>query len=133
MVGDGPVRAELEKLAMQLGIADRVRFTGVIDRLERAELVRRVRDLHDRRRIVVEMAGNAEREQDSPGHQTFEMGVHEVARRLRRLLACLAHRDPKQKAVGKDRRAGDDQDFQVGIHSRNQPQAGPPRRIIHGS
>ena len=32
VVGDGPVRAELEKLAMQLGIADRVRFTGVIDR-----------------------------------------------------------------------------------------------------
>jgi DNA-binding MarR family transcriptional regulator len=37
-------------------------ITGVIDRLERAELVRRVRDPHDRRRIVLEMVHNAERE-----------------------------------------------------------------------
>ncbi len=32
VVGDGPVRVELENQARQLGIADRVRFTGVIDR-----------------------------------------------------------------------------------------------------
>jgi glycosyltransferase involved in cell wall biosynthesis len=32
VVGDGPVRAELEALAATLGIAQRVRFTGVIDR-----------------------------------------------------------------------------------------------------
>jgi glycosyltransferase involved in cell wall biosynthesis len=31
-VGDGPVRAELEALAATLGIAQRMRFTGVIDR-----------------------------------------------------------------------------------------------------
>src|SRR5215207_4765293 len=37
-------------------------ITGVIDRLERAELVRRVRDPHDRRRIVLELVHNAERE-----------------------------------------------------------------------
>ena len=32
VVGDGPVRAELEALAQSLGIAQRVAFTGVIDR-----------------------------------------------------------------------------------------------------
>ncbi|MBV8380872.1 MAG: glycosyltransferase family 4 protein [Paucibacter sp.] len=32
VVGDGPVRAELEGLAKSLGIGERVRFTGVIDR-----------------------------------------------------------------------------------------------------
>ena len=32
VVGDGPVRAELEALARSLGIAQRVAFTGVIDR-----------------------------------------------------------------------------------------------------
>jgi DNA-binding MarR family transcriptional regulator len=37
-------------------------ITGVIDRLERAELVRRVRDPRDRRRIVLELVHNAERE-----------------------------------------------------------------------
>src|SRR5207253_2378511 len=37
-------------------------ITGVIDRLERAELVRRAHDPHDRRRIVLELAHDAERE-----------------------------------------------------------------------
>ncbi|MBK1682249.1 glycosyltransferase family 4 protein [Rhodoferax fermentans] len=32
VVGDGPVRAELEALAVQLGVDQRVTFTGVIDR-----------------------------------------------------------------------------------------------------
>jgi glycosyltransferase involved in cell wall biosynthesis len=32
VVGDGPVRAELERLATELSLQDRVRFTGVIDR-----------------------------------------------------------------------------------------------------
>lgn len=32
VVGDGPARAELERLAVQLGLRDRVRFTGVIPR-----------------------------------------------------------------------------------------------------
>lgn len=32
VVGDGPVRADLQALAAQLGIASRVTFTGVIDR-----------------------------------------------------------------------------------------------------
>lgn len=32
VVGDGPVRAELEAQAQRLGLADRVTFTGVIHR-----------------------------------------------------------------------------------------------------
>jgi glycosyltransferase involved in cell wall biosynthesis len=32
LVGDGPARADLERLAQGLGIQERVRFTGVIDR-----------------------------------------------------------------------------------------------------
>ncbi|MBA3033128.1 MAG: glycosyltransferase family 4 protein [Gammaproteobacteria bacterium] len=32
VVGDGPVRTELERLAAELNLRDRVRFTGVIDR-----------------------------------------------------------------------------------------------------
>lgn len=32
MVGDGPARTELETLAKELGIAHKVRFTGVVDR-----------------------------------------------------------------------------------------------------
>jgi glycosyltransferase involved in cell wall biosynthesis len=32
VVGDGPVRPELERLALDLSLAERVRFTGVIDR-----------------------------------------------------------------------------------------------------
>ncbi len=32
VVGDGPVRADLERLAAELKLKDRVRFTGVIDR-----------------------------------------------------------------------------------------------------
>jgi DNA-binding MarR family transcriptional regulator len=39
-------------------------ITGVIDRLERAKLVRRVRDPHDRRRIALELVHNPEREQE---------------------------------------------------------------------
>lgn len=34
VVGDGPVRADLERLAAELGIAERVRFTGVVPRSE---------------------------------------------------------------------------------------------------
>jgi DNA-binding MarR family transcriptional regulator len=37
-------------------------ITGVIDRLERADLVRRARDAHDRRRVVLELIRNPERE-----------------------------------------------------------------------
>jgi glycosyltransferase involved in cell wall biosynthesis len=39
MVGDGPARAELEALAQQLQLGDRVRFTGVVDRLQIPALV----------------------------------------------------------------------------------------------
>ncbi len=39
VVGDGPVRAALEQQARELGIADRVRFTGIIGRDEVARYV----------------------------------------------------------------------------------------------
>ena len=39
VVGDGPARADLEQLARQLGIAERVRFTGVVPRAQVPQLV----------------------------------------------------------------------------------------------
>ena len=42
-------------------------ITGVIDRLEKVELVRRVPDRNDRRRVVVEMISNPERERAIAG------------------------------------------------------------------
>ncbi len=39
VVGDGPARADLENLARELGIAERVRFTGVVPRAEVPALV----------------------------------------------------------------------------------------------
>jgi DNA-binding MarR family transcriptional regulator len=55
----GPITAG--ELAERTGLTTGA-ITGVIDRLERAELVRRARDPHDRRRIVLELVHNAERE-----------------------------------------------------------------------
>ena len=55
----GPITAG--DLAERTGLTTGA-ITGVIDRLERAELVRRARDSHDRRRIVLELVPNAERE-----------------------------------------------------------------------
>jgi glycosyltransferase involved in cell wall biosynthesis len=40
IVGDGPLRAELEELARTLGIADRVRFHGMLSKAEVAEKMR---------------------------------------------------------------------------------------------
>jgi len=40
IVGDGPLRAELESLAQTNGVADRVRFTGALPRTGVAELLR---------------------------------------------------------------------------------------------
>jgi len=57
----GPITAG--ELAARTGLTTGA-ITGVIDRLERAELARRVRDPHDRRRIVVEMVHDAERERE---------------------------------------------------------------------
>jgi DNA-binding MarR family transcriptional regulator len=57
----GPITAG--DLAERTGLTTGA-ITGVIDRLERAELVRRVRDGHDRRRIVLELVANAERERE---------------------------------------------------------------------
>jgi DNA-binding MarR family transcriptional regulator len=55
----GPITAG--QLADRTGLTTGA-ITGVIDRLERAELVRRARDPRDRRRIVLELVLNAERE-----------------------------------------------------------------------
>jgi DNA-binding MarR family transcriptional regulator len=55
----GPITAG--ELAERTGLTTGA-ITGVIDRLERVALARRVRDLHDRRRIVLELIHNAERE-----------------------------------------------------------------------
>ena len=55
----GPITAG--ELAERTGLTTGA-ITGVIDRLEQAELARRVRDPHDRRRIVLELVPNAERE-----------------------------------------------------------------------
>jgi DNA-binding MarR family transcriptional regulator len=57
----GPITAG--DLAERTGLTTGA-ITGVIDRLERADLVRRVRDPHDRRRIVLELVTNAERERE---------------------------------------------------------------------
>src|SRR5262245_44260374 len=55
----GPITAG--ELAERTGLTTGA-ITGVIDRLERAELVRRARDPHDRRRVVLELVQNPERE-----------------------------------------------------------------------
>src|SRR5690606_41380764 len=56
---EGPLTAgELaERTALTTGA-----ITGVIDRLERANLIRRARDPHDRRRVVLELLHDPERE-----------------------------------------------------------------------
>jgi DNA-binding MarR family transcriptional regulator len=55
----GPITAG--ELAERTGLTTGA-ITGVIDRLEHAELVRRARDPHDRRRVVLELVHNPERE-----------------------------------------------------------------------
>jgi len=55
----GPITAG--ELAQRTGLTTGA-ITGVIDRLERADLVRRARDAHDRRRVVLELIRNPERE-----------------------------------------------------------------------
>jgi len=57
----GPITAG--QLAERTGLTTGA-ITGVIDRLERAELVRRVRDPGDRRSIVLELVHNPERERE---------------------------------------------------------------------
>jgi len=57
----GPITAG--QLAERTGLTTGA-ITGVIDRLERVELVRRVRAPHDRRSIVLELVLNAERERE---------------------------------------------------------------------
>ena len=58
-------------------------ITGVIDRLEKAELVRRGRDPHDRRRIVLELVHNAEREQAMFAlYEPLGRGISEIVGQL---------------------------------------------------
>jgi DNA-binding MarR family transcriptional regulator len=55
----GPLTAG--ELAERTGLTTGA-ITGVIDRLERASLLRRARDPHDRRRVVLELLHDPERE-----------------------------------------------------------------------
>jgi DNA-binding MarR family transcriptional regulator len=55
----GPITAG--ELAERTGLTTGA-ITGVVDRLERVDLVRRARDPHDRRRVVLELVHNPERE-----------------------------------------------------------------------
>src|SRR5262245_16597777 len=59
LLQSGPITAG--DLAERTGLTTGA-ITGVIDRLERAKLVRRARDPHDRRRVVLELVRNPERE-----------------------------------------------------------------------
>lgn len=56
----GPITAG--ELGERVGLTTGA-ITGVIDRLERAQLVQRARDPHDRRRVVLEVVSNPEHEQ----------------------------------------------------------------------
>ena len=56
----GPITAG--ELGERVGLTTGA-ITGVIDRLEKAGLVQRTRDPHDRRRVVLELLSNAEHEQ----------------------------------------------------------------------
>lgn len=56
----GPITAG--ELGERVGLTTGA-ITGVIDRLEQAGLVRRVRDPHDRRRVVLELLSNPQHEQ----------------------------------------------------------------------
>ena len=57
----GPITAG--ELAERTGLTTGA-ITGVIDRLERAKLVQRARDAHDRRRVALELVQNPERERE---------------------------------------------------------------------
>jgi DNA-binding MarR family transcriptional regulator len=83
----GPMTAG--DLALRLGLTTGA-VTGVIDRLERARLVRRVADPNDRRRVVVELAANRKRDQAIA--RLFEpMG--------KRVVALTAGYSEKQRAT----------------------------------
>ncbi len=56
-------------------------MTGVIDRLERAGLGRRVRDPHDRRCVIVELVRNPEREREID--QLYEPLAEAITRLVR--------------------------------------------------
>jgi DNA-binding transcriptional ArsR family regulator len=64
--------------------------TGVIDRLERAGYVRRVRDPHDRRKVLVEVTLSA---QDPERFSVLFKGVSEMMARI------LAHYTPEQREL----------------------------------
>jgi DNA-binding MarR family transcriptional regulator len=74
------------ELATRLGLTTGA-VTGVIDRLERAGLVRRAADPTDRRRVVVEPIVNRERDREIA--RLFEP----MARRIRDLVAACGARD----------------------------------------
>lgn len=80
----GPMTAG--ELARRLGLTTGA-VTGVIDRLERARLVRRVADPKDRRRVVVELVSNPKREREIA--RLFEP----MGERILRLAAAYDEKD----------------------------------------
>jgi DNA-binding transcriptional ArsR family regulator len=64
--------------------------TGVIDRLERAGYVRRVRDPHDRRKVLVEVTLGA---QDPERFSVLFKGLNEMVARV------LTHYTPEQREL----------------------------------
>lgn len=77
----GPMTAG--QLAERLGLTTGA-VTGVIDRLERAGLVRRVPDRDDRRRVVVDLVSNPKRDREIA--RLFEP----LGKRIRRLAATYS-------------------------------------------
>src|ERR1041384_2869884 len=85
MRADGPVTAG--RIAELSGLSTGA-VTGVIDRLERAGYVRRVRDPHDRRKVLVEV---------TPGDLEKFGAVFEVARQ--RMIEVLEQFDAAELGV----------------------------------
>jgi DNA-binding MarR family transcriptional regulator len=83
----GPITAG--ELAERTGLTTGA-ITGVIDRLERADLARRARDPQDRRRIVLELVHNPAREREI-GALYEPLG--------RKITALVGELDPAERAT----------------------------------
>jgi DNA-binding MarR family transcriptional regulator len=111
----GPITAG--ELAERTGLTTGA-ITGVIDRLERAKLVRRVRDPHDRRRIVLELEPNADREREIA--QLYEpLG--------RRVMGLVSQYSPAERSTIADFLTKATRLLEA--ETTNLRQAGAPRKI----